>query len=322
VSNLGKQTPATDPETRLLRLMGRAETSLQRALIAAVVAARDTTSLVELEELILAGRFDEALEAAVAAGSIRLADEATAVFVLAGEDTAALLSDVLEVVVGFDQVNQRAVDVMRGERLRLIREFSAEQRNATRNALVEGIARGANPREQATAFRGSIGLTARQQAAVDNFRRLLSASDREALSRALRDRRFDSTIEGAIDSGEPLTRAQIDRMTARYRERMLKFRAETIARTEALRAVHQGSQEAYHQAIDRGHIDPGELVQTWVTAGDERVRGSHRSMSSQQRPFGEAFISGSGALLRYPGDPSAPASETVQCRCALATRIP
>ena len=315
-------TPAIDTEERLLRLIGRAETSLQRAMVSAVVAARDATALAELERLLLSGRLEEVLEAAIAAGSIRLADEATSVFVLAGQDTAAFLSDVLEVVVGFDQVNDRAVEVMRRERLRMIREFSAEQRAATRAAMVDGIARGVNPVEQARAFRGSLGLTAKQQGAVDNFRRLLSVGSRESLSRGLRDRRFDSTIERAIGSGESLSGAQVERMTVRYRERMLAFRARTIARTEALRAVHQGSQEAYRQAIDEGHVDPGELVQTWVTAGDERVRGSHRSMNRQRQPFGESFVSGRGNRLMHPGDSEAPASETVQCRCALATRIP
>lgn len=270
----------------------------------------------------LSGRFEEALEAAVAAGSVRLVEGATSVFVVAGQDTAAFLSDVLEVVVGFDQVNERAVETMRRERLRMVREFSAEQRAATRAAMVDGIARGVNPVEQARAFRGSIGLTGHQQGAVDNFRRLLSTGSREALSRELRDRRFDRTIGRAIESGEPLSDAQVERMTARYRERMLAFRARTIARTEALRAVHQGSQEAYLQAIDGGHVDPGELVQTWVTAGDERVRGSHRTMNRQARPFGEPFVSGKGNQLRHPGDFAAPPSETVQCRCALTTRIP
>ncbi len=314
--------PATDPETRILGLLGRAENDLQRALISAVTASRDVATLAELERLILSGRLEEALEAAAAAGAVRLADEVTSVFVLAGRDTSEFLSDVLEVAVGFDQVNDRAVDVMRRERLRLIREFSAEQRAATREALTDGIARGANPVEQARAFRGSLGLTAKQQRAVNNFRDMLSAGSREALSRGLRDRRFDGTIERAIRLEEPLSGAQVERMVGRYRERTLAFRARTIARTEALRAVHQGSQEAYRQAADEGHVDLGELVQTWVTAGDERVRGSHRPMNRQRRPFGEPFVSGSGSMLQHPGDSDAPASETVQCRCALATRIP
>ena len=59
------------------------------------------------------------------------------------------LSEALEVVVGFDQVNERAVEHMQSSRLRMIREFTAEQRLATRVALEDGIARRVNPVEMA-----------------------------------------------------------------------------------------------------------------------------------------------------------------------------
>lgn len=312
--------PATDPEERLLALIRRAEPRLRTALLNAIIAAKGTTTLRALADLIEAGRFEEALTAAANAGAIRLADEAAAVFTVAGREGAKFLSDVLDITVGFDQVNVRAVNVMQEERLRLIREFTAEQRRATRAALVEGIRRGANPVEQARDFRASIGLTEKQQAAVVNFRRLLEANSAEALTRELRDRRFDRTVRRAIRDGEPLTAAQIDRMVGRYRERSIKFRAETIARTEALRAVHAGNDEVYRQAIDEGLLDLDQLQRMWNTARDERVRGSHRGLNGLIRGMDETFPGINGAL-RFPGDPRAPASETVKCRCALSTRI-
>ena len=38
------------------------------------------------------------------------------------------------------------------------------------------------------------------------------------------------------------------------------------------------------------------------------------------RRIDDPFLVG-GYALRYPGDPNAPDSETIQCRCALETRI-
>ena len=156
-----------------------------------------------------------------------------------------------------------------------------------------------------------------------NYRRLLgrvSEGDSEALTRQLRDRRFDPTVRRAVAAREPLSQAQIDRMVERYRARYVKYRAEVIGRTEALRAVHAGNDEAYRQAIDGGAIDLDELQRTWVTARDERVRPTHRVAGGQVRGINEPFIVG-GAQLRYPGDPRGPAKETIQCRCALTTRF-
>jgi len=44
-------------------------------------------------------------------------------------------------------------------------------------------------------------------------------------------------------------------------------------------------------------------------------------MHNQVRGYREAFESGAGNLLMYPGDPNAPPEDRIQCRCAVATRI-
>jgi uncharacterized protein with gpF-like domain len=110
-------------------------------------------------------------------------------------------------------------------------------------------------------------------------------------------------------------------MVGRYRERFVKFRAEVIGRTEALRSVHEGAEQAYLQAIDNGQIDPDEVVRVWNTARDERVRDSHSTMHLQERRPGEPFTTGNGVSLNYPADPGGPPGETIQCRCVLSTRF-
>ena len=313
-----------DTEARLLRLVANAETHLRIAATSAIIAARDSPgTLAELSVLLEQGRIEEAVESAGYAGAIRIVAAYAAVYMLSGQKGAQYLEDVLEVVIGFDHVHWRAVNHMQRSRLRFIREFTDGQRDATRLALVDGIERGLNPIAQARNFRASVGLTAKQQEAVINYRRLLvraGEGDSAALTRQLRDRRFDRTVRRAVAAREPLSQAQIDRMVDRYRERYIKYRAEVIGRTEALRAVHAGNDEAYRQAIDGGAIARAEIQRTWVTARDERVRPTHRAAGGQVRGLDEPFIVG-GAQLRYPGDPRAPARETVQCRCALTTRL-
>lgn len=271
--------PVTDPESRILGLIGKAEPRLRDALLNAVYAARTELSLNEIVKLLEAGLFDEAIDRAATVGAISLAEEYAAVYTATGQAGAKFLTDAIGVVVGFDQVNHRAVQYMQSERLRFIQDFTSEQRRATRDALTDGIRRGLNPKDQARNFRNSIGLTQRQQAAVINYRNLLSEGSSEALTRQLRDRRFDSTIRRSIATKDPLTTTQIKRMTDRYGERYLKYRAEVIGRTEALRAVHAGNDELYHQAVEQGHFGAHQVERTWNTSRDGRERQSHAQLN-------------------------------------------
>ena len=288
-----KQSSLNDREERLLRLISRADVSLRIAATNAVLAARQAPgTLAALERLIEQGLIEQAIQVASRAAVVRIYDGYAAVYTSAGQAGSKFIENSLEVVIGFDQANFRAVRHLQEERLRFVREFTDEQRRATQSALSDGIERGLNPRAQARNFRSSIGLTSKQQSAVANYRRLLnraSDGDTEALTRQLRDRRFDPTVRRAIRSGEPLTNKQVERMVGRYRERYVKYRSEVIARTEALRAVHSANDEAYRQAIDEDYIQVEELRRTWTIARDDRVRDTPccriRSGARDQRDF-------------------------------------
>ena len=311
-------------EQRALAYLQNVEARFRTGVLNAIAAMRhDAGALGELTQLISQGRVEEALDRAANAGAIRIADQYAATYVAAGAAAADSLSDILEVTIGFDQVNERAVAHMQNQRLRLIREFTDEQRRASRQAMTDGITRGLNPVDQAREFRNSIGLTQRQQQSVSNYRGYLQRSadgDTTALNRVLRDRRFDPTIRRAVRTGEPLSPQQIDRMAQRYGERALKRRAETIARTEALRAVHVAQDEAIEQAIEGDHVKRGEIRRTWVAARDERTRESHVSLNGQIRGKNKPFSSFSGPIM-HPGDPTAPPRETINCRCTLAIQV-
>lgn len=309
-----------DSASRLERLIRAAEPRIRNEFLRLVRSVSSQRTLEQLANLLERGLIDEALDL-VEQIPAALATVVTFTFTVSSEDTARVIARILNRPVSFDQTNQRAVNIMRDARLRLIREFTTEQRNATRQALIEGIQRGLNPRDQARLFRDSIGLTSRQIQAVQRYRELLEMNSREALTRQLRDRRFDGSVQRAVRGETHLNEEQIDRMVQRYRERYLIYRSQVIARTEALRAVHQGVEEMYQQSFDSGLLDPGQLVRIWITSRDARVRDTHNGMNGQQRQVGEQFETDAGNLLRYPGDELAPASEIVQCRCVLATRF-
>jgi len=85
-------------------------------------------------------------------------------------------------------------------------------------------------------------------------------------------------------------------------------RALTIARTEAIAAMNQSSHEAYKAA--------GAAEKEWLSAHDERVRETHAEADGQRVGIDDAFSVG-GAPLDYPGDPSGPPEEIINCRCTL-----
>lgn len=97
-------------------------------------------------------------------------------------------------------------------------------------------------------------------------------------------------------------------------------RAARIAQTEKTRAVN-GSRvgkaigeylEAYEHARQRHQKRPELPRFQWVhTNAAREPRHSHIALSGTVREVGSEFLPG----LKYPGDPDAPASETINCHC-------
>lgn len=317
-----------DTKERIDALLTREERRIAAIFQLAIANVTESLDLEAIAALIERGQLEEALGLTQQIAA-QLGNAAQTAFISAGTSTATWLAGAGLGAIMFDQVNERAVAAMRENTLRLVTEFTSEQRRATKAALLDGIERGLNPREQARAFRASIGLTERQQLAVLRYRRALESvgqqgvprgEQAEALKRALRDARSDRSVKRAMRRMVPLPQAQIDSMVERYQKRYIKYRSEVIARTEALRSVHEGVEEAFRQGAEQGSWELKDLERTWDASGDARVRDSHRFLDGQKRAFGEPWRTSNG-VLRYPGDPNAPASETVQCRCVLLTRV-
>ncbi len=208
-----------------------------------------------------------------------------------------------------------------------VTEILDDQRTMIREYLRAGLEKGNNPRTVAldivgrigpngTRQGGAIGLTSSQAQWVRNYAdELASDNPQQALVRLLRDKRFDKTILKAADSGEPLSADQIQLMVQAYTNRALRYRAENIARTEAMSALHESQNQAIEQAVASGAIQSSAVTYIWNTAEDSRVRDSHEAMDKQRVSRGESFITGNGIPLRYPGDPEGPPEEIINCRC-------
>ena len=92
------------------------------------------------------------------------------------------------------------------------------------------------------------------------------------------------------------------------------YRSTTVARTETHAAALFAQIESGRQAESDLDI---ELVKTWLPTLDDRTRDAHAEMSDYGAiPLDEKFIVG-GEEMDRPGDPSASAGLTVNCRCTI-----
>lgn len=215
---------------------------------------------------------------------------------------------------------------------RMVVEIIDQQRETLRGVITQGLVDGRNPRSVALDIVGRvndrgvreggfIGLTSNQAQWVANARQELESLNPAYLDRQLRDKRFDRTVRKAIESGKPLTTAQIDNAITRMQARAEKYRGEVIARTESINALREGQQQCIRDAFEQSDIEQKEVTRQWITSGDSRTRPAHTDAGGQTvRGMDQPFIV-AGEPLRYPGDPAGRAANTILCRCTVRTRI-
>lgn len=101
-------------------------------------------------------------------------------------------------------------------------------------------------------------------------------------------------------------------------------RATVVARTEALGAYNAGTYFGY---LDYAAALGGEFEKGWLATHDTRTRPTHKAAdlgtpeTGQRVPLGEPFEVGGFAGM-FPGDPSLPPEEVIQCRCSMVLLRP
>lgn len=207
--------------------------------------------------------------------------------------------------VAFDILNPRVLDALRTLDSRVMRGIADDLRETVRGHLAHGLVEGWGPKKTARLLRDVLPLAPNQAEAVRNFERLLREGNIEALTRKLRDRRFDRTLRKAF-AGEGLTEAQISTMTTAYRRRMIAWNAETHARTATLDTLRRGQRLAWMDAAARGVVPIDRLMKERVTVGDSRVREEHALENGQVVGAGEPYM---------PSNEIIAGENSFNCRC-------
>lgn len=332
------------PRRQIEKLLDEMEPIVARAFELAVAEIRSRARIEALAAAIAEGRATDAIRlAGIREGSWGPLNQAIREAYVGGAGLAAATAPAAVGFV-FNVSNLRAEQWLRDNSSQLITRLNEEQREVVRYMLSEGVQRGDNPRrvaldiagrvDRATGRRrgGAVGLTRQQATFALNARRELRSGDRTRMAaylrRELRDRRFDGLVSQAMRAGRPVAEGDITRMMGRYTDRLLKHRADVIARTETLQAVNAGQDEAIKQAVNDGLIrNADNLVRVWRTASDSRVRDIHQPMNGQRRGSTQGvnvpFTSGNGEQLQFPGDQSlgASAANIIQCRCVVQYEV-
>lgn len=330
---------------QLLRQIDALAPVIRAAFTSAVFGIRNDAAISILSTLIEEGRLDDALDilgidAARFSGLTEAVRDTYKAGGLQGERELPKIRGRggSTIRVRFDIRNRRAEEWLRRQSGSMVTNIIRDQREAIRIIASSGTQLGRNPRAVALDIIGRIsptgrrtggivGLTSEQAQYVANARaQLLSGDPRtmaEYFTRTRRDARLDGIVRRAIQSGQPVSAADVDRITGRYADRLLQLRGETIARTEALNAFNAAREEAFQQAVDTGNLSPQNIRKVWQSSGDERVREAHVDMNGQNVAINEPFQSPTGAQLMHPGDDSLGAgpADTIQCRCSVVYKI-
>jgi hypothetical protein len=165
----------------------------------------------------------------------------------------------------------------------LIKEITSTQRRTVRALVVRASEGEFAPVQVARMLRDHIGLTEAQTGWVDNF--------------------YDRRLATNVRNGMSMERAAANAEAAseRYQRTVQRYRTETIARTEILRASNEGRAIAWRQGVEEGWIDPS-ATQRWIAESD--ACDICTPMTDLVIPFGQSFPNGDPPL--HPN-----------CRCTL-----
>ncbi len=224
------------------RIAARLEPEIRRTFLNAIDALKKAVPVNRLTELLEDGKVFDALDAL----NVQLTPSELAPIRDAIADAASRVAapTAVEFGLNFEMVQPRAIAWAEQHAGRLITQISEETRQAVSDIVVRSLREGGAPRQQARLIREIVGLTRRDAQAVDRF------------------------LTGAVDSG--MLRSRAEQQAERMARRLLRRRAENIARTETIQASNMGTQLAWETAQDQGLLPP-QTFKVWIATEDSRT---------------------------------------------------
>lgn len=158
-----------------------------------------------------------------------------------------------------------------------VRQVNGTTKDSIRRTIYDAQRNGTPPETVADRIRRVVGLDSRRARAVDNYRdgldQVMSGTRDPATigPRRYRNGRWEGRWTlGKRPGKETLTTAEANKMADQYAFKLRYNRAQTIARTETIRAANEGQQMTWEEMAHRRSL-PSDFNRKWVTADDERT---------------------------------------------------
>jgi SPP1 gp7 family putative phage head morphogenesis protein len=275
-------------------IMTATERAIRRAILDAIAKVQQSTSTREIVAALDAGDVNRA----VALVRLDLGEDflrsALPVHLRGAYETAGLAATAetgrqLGIGYSFNLITPRAIEWVSQNAGSLIQQWGDSSRDALRRLIGDAFQRGIGSSALARQIKQTgIGITWRSARAVLNMRHRLEADG------------------VAADT--------IDKRAERYFNRLLRDRAEMIARTEMTRAMTHARLESWRQAIGRGLLDPGRYVKEWVTTHDARTCETCLALDGARAPVPDGIFIGEDGTNGGLGPGAHP-----RCRCIVIT---
>lgn len=263
------------------RILRQVAPSARDGFLRALEELRSALSVRELADIVRRGEDFTVLLDEVPRRLRTFADYIEAVLVQASDREHENLFD-MGLTIDWEYVHPEAIEMAQDHTGQLIERIGAEQLSAIQTIVTRAVRSGAHPYVTARQIRNVVGLNSQQAAALDNYRAKLM-----------------------IDEVDP-DRADI--LVQRYAERLLKQRAETIARTETLWANNAGQLAVWGAGIAAGDIVPN-AQKVWSTSKDERTCRVCAPMNGAAVPMDASWLLPNGKSAMVPTDAHP------NCRC-------
>lgn len=197
---------------------------------------------------------------------------ASAVQTLTGAMEAAGASAAEKIGMTFDIKNPKAAEAATKSGARLVTRITKQTEKALAKVIRRSVSDGIPPDDLARIIKGMVGLTEPQAMAVMNAR--------------------ESWLEAGLNA------EKVEEKALAYGDKLLRQRANAIARTEISEAVHEGQRAAWTDAIEAGLLNAERTKRVWIVGPNSC--DLCQSLEGQLVGMDEQFETSDGELIDGP----------------------